>query len=111
MNGQNAPSFDKALVMVSYIISAFTAVIGPLLIWVLKKDDNPATEEALRHVLNFGISYTLYMFIAWLSSVVLIGLILGPIVTVLFYVFLIVGAIKANDGIVYKPPFTLDIIK
>lgn len=111
MNGQNAQLFDKALVMVSFIISAFTAVVGPLLIWVLKKDDDPVTAEALRHVANFGISYTIYMILAWLSSVVLIGLILGPAITVLFYVFLIIGVVKANDGIVYKPPFTLDIIK
>ncbi|MCG1010126.1 DUF4870 domain-containing protein [Salinicoccus sp. ID82-1] len=111
MYGQNTQLFDKALVMVSFIVSAFTAVVGPLLIWVLKKDDDPVTAEALRNVANFGISYTIYMFIAWLSSFILIGLIIGPIITVLFYVFLIVGAIRANDGIMYKPPFTLDIIK
>ncbi|WP_031547472.1 DUF4870 domain-containing protein [Salinicoccus luteus] len=111
MNGENAQVFDKSLVMVSFIVSAFTAVLGPLLIWVLKKDDDPATGEALRHVVNFGLSYTIYMFVAWLTSFILIGLVIGPIITVAFYIFLIMGAIKANEGKVYKPPFTLDIIK
>ena len=83
----------------------------PLLQAALKKDDDPATGEALRHVVNFGLSYTIYMFIAWLTSFILIGLIIGPIITIAFYVFLIIGAIQANDGKVYKPPFTLDIIK
>lgn len=111
VDGEKVHVFDKSLVMVSFIVSAFTAVLGPLLIWVLKKDDDPATGEALRHVVNFGLSYTIYMFIAWLTSFILIGLIIGPIITIAFYVFLIIGAIQANDGKVYKPPFTLDIIK
>ncbi|WP_020007860.1 DUF4870 domain-containing protein [Salinicoccus albus] len=111
MDEKNIKGFDKSLVMVSYIISAFTVVIGPLLIWVLKKDDNTATAEALRHVANFGLSYTIYMFIAWLTSAILIGFVIGPIITAAFYIFLIIGAVKANNGEVYKAPFTLDIIK
>lgn len=111
MTEQITKGFDKSLVMVSYIISAFTAVLGPLLLWVIKKDDSAATAEALRHVANFGLSYTIYMFIAWLTSVILIGFVIGPIITVVFYIFLIIGAVKANNGEVYKPPFTLEIIK
>jgi Uncharacterized protein conserved in bacteria len=83
----NSPrtGFDSTLVLVSYIVSLFTAVVGPLIIWVLKKDDDPLTSDALRHVANFGLSYTIYMFAAWLTSIILIGLVLGPIVTIAFY--------------------------
>lgn len=111
MTELNTQGFDKSMVLVSFILSAFTAVVGPLILWVLKKDEDPATAEALRHVVNFGLSYTIYMFVAWLTSFILIGLIIGPIITVAFYIFLILGAVKANNGEMYKPPFTLDIIK
>lgn len=35
----NSPrtGFDSTLVLVSYIVSLFTAVVGPLIIWALKK--------------------------------------------------------------------------
>lgn len=109
----NSPrtGFDSTLVLVSYIVSLFTAVVGPLIIWVLKKDDDPLTSDALRHVANFGLSYTIYMFAAWLTSIILIGLVLGPVVTIAFYVFAIIGIVKAVNGEVYKPPFTIDIFK
>lgn len=102
---------DKTLILVSYIVSLFTAVVGPLIIWALKKDDDPLTAKALRDVANFGLSYTIYMFAAWLTSIILIGLVLGPAVTIAFYVFAIIGIVKAINGEVYKPPFTIDIFK
>lgn len=110
MNEQNN-GFDSTLVLVSYVVSLFTAVVGPLIIWALKKDDSPATATALRDVANFGLSYTIYMFIAWLTTVVLIGFVLGPIVTLAFYIFAIIGIVKGINGEAYKPPFTIDIFK
>lgn len=113
MNEQNSHNsgFGNTIVLVSYVVSLFTAVVGPLIIWALKKDGNPATSNALRHVANFGLSYTIYMFVAWLTSFILIGLVLGPIVTVAFYIFAIIGIVKAINGESYKPPFTLNIFK
>ncbi|MGO1923834.1 MAG: DUF4870 domain-containing protein [Jeotgalicoccus sp.] len=110
-NNEPKAGFDSTLVLVSYIVSLFTAVVGPLLIWALKKDGEPLTADALRHVANFGLSYTIYMFAAWLTSVILIGFVLGPIVTIAFYVFAVIGIVKAVNGEVYKPPFTIDIFK
>ena len=110
-NNEPKTGFDSTLVLVSYIVSLFTAVVGPLLIWAIKKDDDPLTADALRHVANFGLSYTIYIFAAWLTLVILIGLVIGPIVTIAFYVFAIIGIVKAVNGEVYKPPFTIDIFK
>lgn len=104
-------SFDNSLVLVSYILAIFTLVVGPLILWAVKKDGDPKTAEALRNVANFGLSYTVYMFIAWLTTAILIGFVLGPVITVLTYVFIIIGIIKSLNGELYKPPFTLDIIK
>lgn len=111
MTQNTQAGYDSSLVLVSYILAIFTLVIGPLLIWVLKKDDDPATAEALRHVANFGLSYTIYAFIAWLTTVVLIGFVLGPIVHIATFIFIAIGIYKTVNGELYKPPFTLDIIK
>lgn len=111
MQQNTQTGYDSSLVLVSYILAIFTMIVGPLLIWALKKDDDPETAEALRHVANFGISYTIYAFIAWLTTVVLIGFVLGPIVQVAMIVFIVIGIIKTLNGESYRPPFTLDIIK
>lgn len=103
--------FDKTLVIITYVLMFFTAVIGPLIVWVIKKDDNPATEVALRNLVNFGISYTIYLIIAGLTMIILIGYILTPIITVAFYIFIIIGIVKSSDGEIYKAPFTIDFIK
>src|SRR5699024_6989110 len=103
--------FDRTLLLVSYIVSLFTTVVGPLIIWAQRKGDDPLTADALRHAAYYGLSYTIYMFAAWLTSIIMIGLVLGPIVTIAFYVFAIIGIVKAVNGEVYKPPFTIDIFK
>lgn len=103
--------FDKTIVIITYVLMFFTAVIGPLIVWVIKKDDNPATEAALRNLVNFGISYTIYLIIAGLTMIILIGYLLTPIITVAFYIFIIIGIVKSSDGEIYKAPFTIDFIK
>ncbi|WP_026859951.1 DUF4870 domain-containing protein [Jeotgalicoccus psychrophilus] len=103
--------FDKTIVIITYVLMFFTAVIGPLIVWVIKKDDDPATEAALRNLVNFGISYTIYLIIAGLTTIILIGYLLTPIITVAFYIFIIIGIVKSSDGEIYKAPFTIDFIK
>lgn len=103
--------FDKTIVIITYVLMFFTAVIGPLIVWVIKKDDNPATEAALRNLVNFGIPYTIYLFIAGLTTIILIGYLLTPLIAVAFYIFIIIGIVKSSDGEIYKAPFTIDFIK
>lgn len=103
--------FDKTIVIITYVLMFFTAVIGPLIVWVLKKDSDPVTEVALRNLVNFGISYTIYLIVASVTMIILIGYILTPIVTVAFYIFIIIGIVKSSDGEIYKAPFTIDFIK
>src|SRR5699024_733725 len=113
MSDYNKPTsgFDSTLVLVSYVISLFTAVVEHFIWWAIKKDDEQTTTIALIDVANFVLSYTIYMFIAWATTIILIGYILGPIVTIAFYVFAIIGIVKAVNGEAYKPPFTIDIFK
>ncbi|CAD2078914.1 orotate phosphoribosyltransferase [Jeotgalicoccus coquinae] len=103
--------FDKTLVIITYVLMFFTAVVGPLIVWVIKKDDDPATEAALRNLVNFGISYTIYLIIAGLTTIILIGYILSPLIGIAFYIFIIIGIVKSSDGEIYKAPFTIDFIK
>jgi len=93
------------------IIPAFGCIIGPLVIWLLKKEEFPFVDKHGKEALNFQISMFIYAFIAGLLCFVIIGFFLLPIVILTDIILLIVAAIKANDGQDYRYPLTIRLIK
>lgn len=102
--------FDGTLVAVSYITTLFSLLLVPILIWVLKRDEGGATEQGLRDVMNYGISYTIYLTVSGLLMIVLIGFVTTPILGLMLIIFSIYGAVKAAQGERWVPPFTLHIL-
>lgn len=86
-------------------------VLGPLLIWILKKDSSKFVEEQSREALNFQISMTIYFVGATILSFVLIGLILLPVVLVADVVLMIMAAVQVSKGVGYRYPLTLRLVK
>jgi len=86
-------------------------ILGPLAIWLVKKKEFPFVEDQGKEALNFQLSFTLYAFIAALLIPVFIGIGLLIAVAIVDLVFTIVAGIKAKDGIYYRYPFTLTVIK
>lgn len=93
-----------------YIISFFTAFIGPLVIWLIKKDDSPYVDYHGREYLNFFISYTVYSIISGILVLVLIGVLLLWVIGIMLVVFTIIGAIKAFEGKMYRMPFIFRVL-
>jgi uncharacterized protein len=91
--------------------------LGPLVIWLMKKDTMPFVSDQAKEALNFNITVA----IASLALVVLsaitfgIGLIIAipmwAIIGVAWLVLTIIAAIKANEGVRYRYPFALRLIK
>jgi uncharacterized Tic20 family protein len=96
--------------MLIYVISFFTAFLGPIIIWLIKKDSSAYIDYHGREYLNFFISYTIYSVIAVLTMLVLIGFVLTPIVGIAGFIFTIVGAVKAFDGTTYRIPLIFRIL-
>ena len=93
-----------------FLIPGLGHIIGPLIIWLIKKPGNEGIDAAGRNVLNFQISWTIYGIIAGLSIWVCIGAILLPAVVVAWLVFTIIGAVKASNGETYKFPLTIKML-
>lgn len=90
------------------IMPAFGSIIGPLVLWLIKKDEFPFVNEQGKEALNFQITMLIYGVIAGLLWVVCIGMLLLPAVVVIDIVFIIVAAIKSNDGYHYRyPPYLI----
>ncbi|WP_082195456.1 DUF4870 domain-containing protein [Bacillus testis] len=101
---------DRLLAALIYIISFFTVFIGPLLIWLLQKDKSAFIDYHGREYLNFLISYTVYMIVASLLTIVLIGFLILPIIGIAAFIFTIIGAFKAYNGEEYRFPFIFRIL-
>jgi uncharacterized Tic20 family protein len=86
-------------------------VLGPLLIWMIKKEDHPFVNEQGKEAVNFQITMMLIAIACGLLAFVVIGLLLLPIVLIVAVVFSVIGAIKANEGEHYRYPFSWRLIK
>lgn len=93
-----------------YVIP-FGNIIGPLVVWLTKKDEYEFVADQEKEALNFQISLTIYMLVASLTLFICIGVVLVPAIAVAGLVFIILGSIKANGGVRYRYPLTIRLIK
>ena len=92
-------------------IIPFGNIIGPLIIWLMKKDESEYVAYHGRESLNFQITLTLAYVVSGILILVLIGILLLPIVFIAGVVLSIIVAIKANEGVRYEYPFCIRFIK
>lgn len=89
----------------------FGNIIGPLVIWLIKKDEITIVDEHGKESLNFQISLSIYSIISFFLCFVFIGFLLLPAVLIVGLVFVIIATIKANKGEQYRYPLTIRFIK
>jgi len=94
-----------------FVLPGIGCVIGPLIVWQIKKDLAPFVDENGKEAMNFQISMLIYGVIAGLLCFACIGMFLLPAVAVVDIVFLIIAAIKASNGEAYRYPVTIRFIK
>lgn len=102
---------EKNAVFFVHFLSIFVGFLSPLLFWLLKKDESTFIRRHSRNALNFQISMFIYMTIATVLVVFLVGLLILPILSLLNFVFCLVGAIKGYKGEAYKYPMAIAFIK
>lgn len=93
------------------LVIPFGTIVGPLIVWQMKKAEMPFVDDQGKEALNFQITVFLALIVCIVLSFVLIGLLLLPIVGLAALVFTIIAGIKANEGVAYRYPFTLRLIK
>ena len=97
--------------LVGYIGIPFGHIIGPLVVWLIKKDQMPFVDDQGKESLNFQISITIYAAICLLLILVAIGIPLLITLFVINLVMVIIAAVNANKGVAYRYPFTIRLIK
>ena len=100
-----------AFVAMVPLIPVIGMVLGPLVVWLLKKDDMPLVAENGKAALNFNISMFIAYCVALILCVVLIGIPILLGLVIFHFIVTILAAIKASEGGVYKYPFSLNLIQ
>lgn len=93
------------------IIIPLGNLLGPLIVWLVKKDTMPFVADQGKEALNFNITVFIAAFISGILTLVLIGFLLLIVVGIAWLVLTILAALAANKGETYRYPFTLRLIK
>lgn len=85
--------------------------IGPLVIWLLKKDEISFVDDQGKESLNFQITCFIGGLIGGITLIIGIGVLILLAVGILWLVFTIIAAVKASEGVAYRYPICLRLIK
>ncbi|MFN7948430.1 MAG: DUF4870 domain-containing protein [Blastocatellia bacterium] len=92
-------------------IIPFGNILGPLIIWMMKKDQSWFVNDQGKEALNFQITLTIALIVSFLLMFLLIGFILMPVVGLFGLIMAVIAALKANQGEVYRYPLTIRLIQ
>ena len=86
-------------------------VLGPLLVWLARRDESEFVAAHAKEALNFNISVLLGALACVLLMLVFVGFLLGTALFIAWLVMMLIAAIKASEGQAYRYPFSLRLVK
>ncbi|MDR3624472.1 MAG: DUF4870 domain-containing protein [Chlamydiales bacterium] len=89
----------------------FGNILGPLFVWLIKKDQFESVNIHGKESLNFQISMTIYLLLSALLLFFIVGFFLVAAIIIIDIVFIIKAAAKASNGELYRYPCTIRFLK
>ena len=104
---------DRTLAMLTHLSGIILSFIVPLVIWLVNKDksDKDWLNDQAKEALNFQITIAIAYVVCMVLAVIIIGGLLAPIVWIVNVIFCILAGVKANEGVAYRYPFAIRLIK
>lgn len=100
------------------LISGFGYIVGPLIVWLIKKDSMPFAAAQAKEALNFNISWFIWTLlltgVAFVLMFVLVGFLLFPLLFIIplaMAALSIVAGVRANEGRAYRYPLTVRFVQ
>lgn len=106
---RNWGMFCHLAALAGFIIP-FGNIIGPLIVWLMKREEYPFVNDQGKESLNFQISILIYIAISVVLALLLIGFLLLAAIGVFSLVMIIMAAIKANEGVTFRYPLSIRFI-
>jgi uncharacterized Tic20 family protein len=113
-----APTRDERTWAMIAHLSAFVGLaiplgnlIAPLVIWLIKRDQSAFIADQAKEALNFNISVVLAGSVCAILVFVFIGILLGVALFIYWLAMTIIAGIKASEGVQYRYPVALRLVK
>ena len=104
-------SDDRTMASVAHLLGIFTSFVGPLVIWLIKKESSPYVNDQGKEALNFQITIILAQIIAGALVAVVVGCFLLPAVCIADLVLCIMATVAASRGERYRYPMCLRLVQ
>ena len=96
---------------------SFGFFIGPLVIWLMKKDTMPFVNDQGKEALNFAITVSIACVALLMLTILSLGI--GALLTIPLLmaigiaslVFVVIAAIKSHEGVAYRYPVSIRLVK
>ena len=89
----------------------FGNILGPLIVWAIKKDEFAFVDVQGKEAINFQLSMTIALVVSIILCFVLIGIFLLVPLMIYALVMIVIAAIKTNDGVDYRYPHAIRFLK
>ena len=99
-----------ATALVGFLVPVAGHIVGPLIIWLAKRQDSPEIDAHGKESMNFQISMLIWNAIALILCLVLIGIPILILLHILNIIFVIVASIQASEGRLYRYPLAIRLI-
>ena len=111
--GGVATQEDRTLALLTHLSGIILSFIVPLVLWLINKDkpEKEFLNDQAKEALNFQITVVIAWVIAIVLSAIAIGFLLYPVIWIGNLILCILAGVKANEGVAYRYPFALRLIK
>jgi uncharacterized Tic20 family protein len=108
---QNWAMFCHLSALAGFVIP-FGNIVGPLIIWLIKRNEMPLVDTHGKEALNFQITVAIAILICVPLMFVLIGIPLAFAVGLAALILTIMAAVKISNGnLDYQYPFAIRLLK
>jgi uncharacterized protein len=104
-------TFAHLAALLGLVVWAAGILLGPLIVWLIKRDTMPFVNDQGKEALNFQITVFLAGVVCTALIFVLIGIPMLAALAVFDLIFIIIAAVKSNEGVAYRYPICLRLIK
>ncbi|MFD0891446.1 DUF4870 domain-containing protein, partial [Streptosporangium algeriense] len=101
---------DRTMAMLAHLLGLLTSFVGPLVLYLAKRDEAPYVRAQAAEALNFQLTLMIAYLVSWVLAFVLIGFLLMPLLWIGSLILMIIAAVAANRGENYRYPLNIRFV-
>ncbi|MGI6366118.1 MAG: DUF4870 domain-containing protein [Bacillota bacterium] len=102
---------QRVLSILTHILGLFTGFIGPLVIFLIADETKPFAKAHAKESLNFQITVLLGLFVSFILTFILIGILGFIVISIVDLIFCIMAAVAASNNQEYRYPVSIRFIR